>query len=305
VKRTIWQERLKNNEWSAYFFIMPALVVILLFILYPVCWSFIVSFKAINPIQLKNSGLFSFPGISVGLDNYREILSYPLFWKSLWNTIYFGVVFIPLTMVGAVALAVLLDDKIKGNSFMRSVFFIPYIVSIISASLIFMLIFAGDRGLINGALAALGMKGPDWLASATWAMAVIALMSAWKRVGYFMVIYLGGLQNVPPELYEAGKIDGANGFQQFIYITWPLLQKINLVVFIMLLIQSLNVFQEIFVMTGGGPADSTTTVPFLIYNQAFIYYHLGKASAMSYLLFLIVLLIGAVQNKLNANKLEY
>lgn len=303
--KTFWQERLKSNEWSAYLFIFPAMIVILLFILYPVLWSFIVSFKAINPIQLKNSGLLSFPGLSVGLANYREILQYPLFWKSLLNTVYFGVVFIPLTMVGSMTLAVLLDDKIKGNNLIRSVFFIPYIVSIISASLIFMLIFAGDRGLVNGLLALIGINGPDWLSSTTWAMLVIALMSAWKRIGYFMVIYLGGLQNIAPELYEAGKIDGANRFQQFKYITWPLLRKMNLVVFIMLLIQSLNVFQEIFVMTGGGPADSTTTVPFLIYNQAFIYYNLGKASAMSYLLFLIVVLVSIVQNKLNAHKLDY
>ncbi|WP_276717064.1 carbohydrate ABC transporter permease, partial [Caloranaerobacter azorensis] len=229
----------------------------------------------------------------------------PLFLKSVVNTLYFSVIFIPLTMFCSVALAVLLDRKIKGINFIRTVFFIPYVISIISASLIFMMLFNGDKGLVNGVLDLLNIEGPNWLSDTKLAMPVIAIMSSWRRIGYFMLIYLAGLQNIPKSLYEAADIDGASTFQQFRTITWPLLRRITMVVFILLLINCFNVFQEIFVMTGGGPGDSTITIPFLIYNEAFKYFHIGKASAMSYILFVVVVIISLVQNKINSKKLDY
>ncbi|EOD01809.1 carbohydrate ABC transporter permease [Caldisalinibacter kiritimatiensis] len=305
LSKTRFKQIIKKNDWSAYFFILPAMIIVFMFILYPAVWSLISSFKEVKPLMLRNSGLFQVPGKWIGLKNYILTFKDKLFLKSVLNTLYFSVIFIPLTMLCSVTLAVLLDRKLKGIGFMRTVFFLPYVVSIISASLIFMMLFNGDKGMINGVLNLLNIDGPNWLSDSKLAMPVIAIMSSWRRIGYFMLIYLAGLQNIPGSLYEAADIDGASWFQQFRMITWPLLRRITMVVFILLLINCFNVFQEIFVMTGGGPGDSTTTIPFLIYNEAFKFYHIGKASAMSYILFVVVVIISLTQNKLNSKKLDY
>lgn len=296
---------IKKTDHSAYLFILPGIIIILMFVLYPSIWSLIASMKDLKPLALRNSGLFELPGRWIGLKNYVLTFNDPLFQKSLLNTLYFSAIFIPLTMFGAVLLAVLLDKGIKGTGFMRTLFFIPYVIAPVSAGLIFMFIFNGERGLINGVLNLLNIDGPGWLTSTKLAMPVIAVMLCWKQIGYYMLIYLAGLQNISLSLYEAADVDGASELQKFKMITWPLLRRITMVVFILLLITAFNVFQEIFVMTGGGPADSTITVPFLIYNQAFKYYHIGKAAAMSYILFVILVIIAVMQNKLNQRKLDY
>lgn len=287
----------KGNDFSAYLFIAPSMIIVTLFIIYPVIWSFIASFKSIKLGPLRTSGLFEIPGKFVGLSNYTKAFHNQLFIKSLFNTAYFALIFIPLTIIASIALAILLDRKMNGVNFMRTVFFIPYVISIISASLIFKLLFNGETGMINLMISKIGLTGPNWLSSSIWAMPVIAIMSSWRRIGYFMIIYLAGLQNISKTLYEAAAIDGATPFQTFKKIIWPLLGRITLVIMILLIISSLNVFQEVFVMTGGGPADSTVTVPFLIYNSAFKYYKIGQSAAMSYILFMIVGLITFFRNR--------
>ncbi|MFD2670735.1 carbohydrate ABC transporter permease [Marinicrinis sediminis] len=284
-------------DWSGYMFILPAMLILMLFLIYPIVWAFIVSFKEIKPLELKNSGLFEIPGEFVGLSQYIEVFQNELFIKALFNTAYFGLIYIPITLMAAALLAVLLTQKIPGVNFFRTVLFIPYIISVVSASLIFLFIFNGEQGMINAVLMKFSIDGPNWLSNSLLAMPVIAVMSAWKKVGYFMLIYLAGLQNIPQSLYEAADIDGANAFQRFWLITWPMLSRITLVVSVLLMIDTLNVFQEIFVMTGGGPGDSTTTVPFLIYNEAFKYYRIGSASAMSYILFIIVIIVTVIQKR--------
>lgn len=290
--------RSKLGDLSAYLFILPAVVILGMFLVFPVIWSIIASFKDIRPMALQNSGLFQIPGEFVGFQHYAEAITNPLFIKALVNTAYFGVIFIPITMFGSVLLAVLVNQKLPGVNFARSVFFMPYIFSIVSASLVFMFLFNGDRGLINALLMKIGLEGPNWLASTIWAMPVIAIMSCWRNIGYFMIIYLSGLQNIPKDLYEVADVEGANAMQKFRYITWPLLGRISLVVMILLLINALNVFQEIYIMTGGGPADSTVTVPFLIFNRAFRYYEIGSAAAISYILFVIVVIITIIQRRI-------
>jgi multiple sugar transport system permease protein len=296
--------RSKLGDVNAYLFLLPSIIVLGLFMVYPVIWSIIASFKNIKPIALKNAGLFEIPGAFVGLDNYMAALHNPLFYKAIVNTAYFGVIFIPISMFGAVFLALLVNQRLKGVNFIRSVFFIPYIISIVSGSLIFMFLFNGDSGLINAMLLKFGLTGPNWLASTVWAMPVIVLMSCWRNIGYYMLIYLSGLQNIPKDLYEVADVEGATKTQKFRYITWPLLGRISLVVMILLLINSLNVFQEIYIMTGGGPADSTLTVSFLIYNRAFKYYEIGPAAAMSYLLFIFVVGVTIIQRKLVERRLD-
>ncbi|MDQ0338753.1 ABC-type sugar transport system permease subunit [Caldalkalibacillus uzonensis] len=291
-RKSFWKEQTKG-----YLFFLPAAVILLMFVFYPIIWTFLVSFREVRPMEMRNTGLFEMPGQFVGLNQYIEIFHNPLFIKAMVNTLYFGTIYIPLTLVSAALLAVLLNQKLKGVNFFRTVIFIPYIISVVSASLIFLFLFNGDRGLINAVLLKFDLTGPNWLAHSLLAMPVIAIMSAWKKVGYFMLIYLAGLQNISHSLYESAKIDGANAFQRFWYITWPLLGRITLVVSVLLMIDTLNVFQEVYVMTGGGPGDSTTTVPFLIFNEAFVYFRMGPASAMSYVLFVVVIIITVLQKR--------
>ncbi|MGV8145452.1 MAG: carbohydrate ABC transporter permease [Alkaliphilus sp.] len=299
------KEKWKASDFSAYIFILPAMIIVSMFIIYPAIWSLVASFRNINPMELRDSGLFEVVGEWIAFDNYIDVFGNQLFRKSLFNTIYFAAIFIPLTMFASVTIAMLLDKGIKGSSVLRSIFFIPYVVSIVSASLVFMIIFSGNTGLVNAVLAIFGIEGISFLSETGWAMPVIALMSSWRRVGYFMLIYLAALQNIPKSLYEAADIDGATSMHKFRYITWPMLGRINMVVFILLMIFSFNIFQEVFVMTGGGPADSTITVPFLIYSEAFTFYDMGSAAAMSYILFAVVVFVGVVQHRINKNKLDY
>ncbi|SER83541.1 carbohydrate ABC transporter permease [Salipaludibacillus aurantiacus] len=290
-------QKLKNNDWTGTAFLLPAAIILSLFVVYPIIWAFLVSFRDIRPMEMRGIGLFTMPGEFVWLQQYIDVFNNSLFIKSLFNTAYFGIIYIPITLISAALLAVLLNQKMNGVNFFRTVLFIPYIISVVSASLIFMFLFNGDRGMINAVLMQFNISGPNWLADSLLAMPVIAIMSAWKKIGYFMLIYLAGLQNIPNSLYEAAKIDGANAFQRFWFVTWPMLGRITLVVSVLLMIDTLNVFQEVFVMTGGGPADSTTTVPFLIYNEGFQYFRIGSASAMSYILFVVVIVITLLQKR--------
>lgn len=289
--------KFKKQDWTGVSFLLPGVIILSLFLVYPIVWAFLVSFRDIRPLEMRNSGLFEIPGQFVWFEQYIQVFNNPLFLKSLFNTAYFGVIYIPITLVSAALLAVLLNQKMNGVNFFRTVLFIPYIISVVSASLIFMFLFNGDRGLVNAVLMQFNISGPNWLSDTLLAMPVIAIMTSWKKIGYFMLIYLAGLQNIPHSIYEAARIDGANAFQRFWFVTWPMLGRITLVVSILLMIDTLNVFQEVFVMTGGGPADSTTTVPFLIYNEAFQYFRIGSASAMSYVLFVIVIVITILQKR--------
>jgi multiple sugar transport system permease protein len=294
-----------KGDYSAYVFIAPAMVIIIVFLFYPMAWTLAASFQEVRPIRMRTAGFFDPLGSWAGLGNYRAVLGDGMVRLSLLNTLRFAVLFVPATLFASVILAVLFDRKGRGINLARSVFFLPYVISVVSASLIFMSLFDARRGFVNIILARLGMAGPNWLSSTALAMPVVAFMSLWRRVGYFMLIYLAGLQNIPRELYEAGSLDGLGPLGAFRYITWPLLRKISAVVFILLLINCLNVFQEIYVMTGGGPGNTTVTVSFLIYNMAFEYSRIGQAAAVSWLLFLAVIGITLVQGRVNSRGTDW
>lgn len=296
--------RLKG-DYSAYIFIAPAMVIIMVFLFYPMVWTLAASFQEVRPIRMRTAGFFDPLGNWAGLGNYRAVLGDGMVRLSLLNTSRFAVFFVPATLFASVVLAVLFDRKGRGINLARSVFFLPYVISVVSASLIFMSLFDARRGFVNIILARLGVMGPNWLSSTALAMPVVAFMSLWRRVGYFMLIYLAGLQNIPRDLYEAGSLDGLGPLGAFRYITWPLLRKISAVVFILLLINCLNVFQEIYVMTGGGPGNATVTVSFLIYNMAFEYSRIGQAAAVSWLLFLAVIGITLIQGRVNSRGTDW
>jgi multiple sugar transport system permease protein len=295
----------EKGDYSADGFIAPAMVIIIAFLFYPMLWTLAASFQEVRPIRMRTAGFFDPLGAFVGLDNYRAILGDGMVRLSLWNTLRFAVLFVPATLLASVVLAVLFDRQGRGINLARSVFFLPYVISVVSASLIFMSLFDARRGFVNIVLARLGITGPNWLSSPALAMPVVAFMSLWRRVGYFMLIYLAGLQNIPKDLYEAGSLDGLGPLGAFRHITWPLLRKISAVVFILLLINCLNVFQEIFVMTGGGPGNTTVTVSFLIYNMAFEYSRIGQAAAVSWLLFLVVIVITLIQGRVSSRGTDW
>lgn len=274
----------------------PAMLIVILFIIYPAIWAFVASFKEGSIISIGRKGILS-AGHWVGLKNYLELCTDTVFLKSLYNTLYFSLIFIPLTMFSSLWLAIKLNKNVIIKGVFRSIYFMPYVISIVSTCLIFLLLFSSETGFINGALSWFNIKGPKWLSDSSLAMPVVAFMSSWRRVGYFMLLYLAALQNIPDDLYEAASIDGTNSVQTFWHITWPMLKKMNVIVFILLLVNCFNIFQEIYVMTGGGPGDSTVTVSYLIYNEAFTYFKIGKAAAMSYVLFFIIIIISIVQTK--------
>lgn len=289
-------KKLKKIDYIGYIFLIPAVIVLGLFLVYPIIWTFLVSFKDIKIADMMNTGLFQIPGEFIMFDNYKSVIHNELFIKSIHNTLAFGVIYMPLVIGLSLFFAIMLNRRMKGVNFFRTVLFIPYIISVVSASLIFMFLFNGQTGLVNAVISAVtGHDGPSWLASTVLAMPVIAIMCVWKKLGYFMLIYLAGLQNISKDLYEAADIDGANNKQKFTLLTWPLLSRITFVIIVMSLIDVLKVFQEVYVMTGGGPVNSTVTVPFLIYNEAFTYHRFGTAAAMSYILFFAVVVITILQ----------
>lgn len=287
----------RAKDLAAQVMFLPSLVVIVLFTFYPILWAFVSSFKSVSLGGLKNAAFWQIPGRFVGLNNYANVLRNGAFFEALLNTAKYALFIVPVTLCGALFLAILLRRKGRGTSFFRTAFFLPYVVSLVSASLIFLTLFNGRNGIINYFLALGGFKPVYWMADSFWAMIVIALLGVWLKTGYYMLFFLAGLQNISEEYYEAARMDGAGVWRQFVSITLPALKPIMLVVLILLMRDVLIVFQEVYVMTGGGPANSTTTVAFLIYREAFANFRIGSSSAMSFFLAGIAVLVSWLQSR--------
>jgi multiple sugar transport system permease protein len=277
----------KDNLW-AYMFIGPQVLGMLLFSMGPVIFAFIISFMKWD---ISTTPKWS------GLGNYSKILSDALFWKVLKNTFFFALLYIPATLVLALILALMLNQNIKGKMLFRAAFFTPVITSSIAVALVWTWLYNPDFGAINTGLEAIGLQRVGWLISLKWAMPSIAIMAVWQSVGYNMVLFLAGLQGVPRHLYEAAKIDGAGAWQQFWRITLPMISPTMFFVLTMLLIHAMQVFNEPYTMTKGGPADATNVIVLHIYNTAFQFYKMGEASAVSFVLFFIILIITLLQFK--------
>lgn len=285
----------RGKDLVAQLMFLPSLLVLVGFTFYPILWALISSFKTVSLGRLRLAHFWDIPGSFVGLRNYVTVLSSPIFLKTLGNTALYALYNVPTTLGAALVLAVLLRRKMGGTSFFRTAFFMPYVVSLVSASLIFLTLFDGQAGVVNGLLRLVGARPVYWMASSFWAMVVVALLGVWLKTGYYMLFFLAGLQNISDEYYEAARMDGAGPIQQFLRITLPSLRPIILVVLVLLLRDVLIVFQEIYVMTGGGPANSTTTVAFLIYREAFSNLRIGTSSAMSFVLAAIAVCIAWLQ----------
>lgn len=272
---------------TAYAFMLPSLAVMALFMFYPLiraAW-----------LSLTN---YSFFGTSqfIGLGNYTKLVHDAQFWNDLGNTAYYAAVTTPVSIVLALGLALLLNRRgLPGRGILRAAIFLPAVVSLAVAAIPFRLMFTPSIGLVTYWLGALGIHATDWLNSSTLAMPAVIIVGIWKDVGFYMVIYLAGLQTIPREFYEAARIDGASTWQRFRRITLPLLNNTTMFVTIIALIASFQAFDQIYVMTQGGPAFSTETLVMLIYRQGFQNFSMGYASAIGYVLVLIILLFSLLQ----------
>jgi multiple sugar transport system permease protein len=271
----------------AYTFMLPSLAVMGVFMFYPLIRAAILSFT--------NYSVF---GVAkyVGLANYTTLLQSHQFWGDLGNTVYYAAVTTPVSLALALALALLLNRRgLPGRGVLRAAIFLPAVVSLAVAAIPFRLMFTPSIGLITYWLGSIGVHSTDWLDSTTLAMPAVIIVGIWKDVGFYMVIYIAGLQTIPPEFYEAARIDGASAWQRFRNITWPLLSNTTMFVTIIALIASFQAFDQIFVMTQGGPAFSTETLVMLIYRQGFQNFQMGYASAIGYVLVLIILIFSLFQ----------
>ncbi|WP_028047284.1 carbohydrate ABC transporter permease [Cellulomonas sp. URHE0023] len=239
----------------------------------------------------------------VGLDNFQRMLHDPTFWVSLRNTLYYTAFHIPLTLVTSLGLALLLNRKLRGVAFFRTAAFFPYITSIVAIAVVWNMLFSPEYGPINQFLLRLGVDNPPgWTSSATWAMPAVIIVGTWREMGYYMLLFLAGLQTIPPELYEAARVDGANAWQRFWSVTLPSLRPTTFFVTVMLTIGSFKVFDLILVMTNGGPGQSTLVLSQLVYRKGFEENQFGYASAIAVVLFLICVGVTVVQFVVNKRR---
>jgi multiple sugar transport system permease protein len=273
---------------TGYWFILPYAVFFGGFVAYPLIFSFVLLFHRWNIVT---------PMEWIGLKNFERLFSDPLFLKAIMNTLKFLLIHIPLQMVVALGLAVLLNSKLKFRGFFRAVFFLPVVVSGVVVTILWQQLYAFDSGLLNRMLSAVGIGRVPWLIDPDMAMVSIALMATWKNVGIYIILFLVGLQDVPRELYESASIDGATRARQFFRITLPMLRPTFVVVVVLSTIGGFSLFVEPYVLTGGGPMESTLSAVLYIYNQAFYFNHMGYAATLGFVFALIILAVVLLQRK--------
>ena len=277
--------------------VSPAVLLLIVFFFIPVGLCFALAFTNARLISPE-------PAKVIGFENFSRLFSDPLFWKSLRNTLYFAVVVVPLQAGFALLLALLVNAKIRGVNFFRTLYFVPVVTSIVVVSILWRFMYQPD-GLVNNLLQTLSFNvvhGTDWLNNPTAAMPAIMFMSIWQAVGFHMVIWLSGLQTIPGELYEAAELDGADKWQQFRYITWPGLKATRTFILVTITIAALSLFSQINIMTQGGPLDRTATVVFQAVRVGYGQQETAYASTISLVFFVLVLAVSLVQRYLTREK---
>ncbi|MEV6260837.1 sugar ABC transporter permease [Streptomyces sp. NPDC051784] len=292
-------DRLSRQNLAGWLYSTPFLVLFLTFMAFPIVATLLMSFTDFGLRNVTNPLDAQF----VGLDNYTALADDEKFVRALFNTCYFVLLGVPLTIGSGLVAAVLLNSGIdRFRTFFRVGFYVPVVTAIVAVAVIWRFVLDPSEGLIAGLGAQLGFSTPDFLASEALAMPSLIVMAVWRNMGTAMVLFLAGLQAIPAEVREAAKLDGAGAFQEFRRITVPLLRPTMLYVAVMTTIGFLNVFEEPFVMTDGGPDDSTLTVSLHMYKEGFTFFHMGSASAMAYVLFTIVLAVTLLQFRLLKDK---
>ncbi len=279
----------KQSDKTGFWFVSPYAIFFFLFVAYPLCFSFILIFNRWNIVT---------PMEWVGLRNFDRMFRDPLFFKSIVNTLVFLLIHIPLQICVALGLSLLLNSKIKMRGFFRAIYFLPVVVSGVVVTILWQQMYSFDDGVLNRLLTLVGLSRIPWIVDPSFAMPSIAIMATWKNVGIYIVLFLVGLQGIPNELYESANIDGANDRQQFWKITLPLLNPTIIVIVVLSTIGGFSLFIEPYVLTGGGPLQSTLSGMLYIYNQAFYFGHMGYAAALGFVFALIILVVVLLQRKL-------
>jgi multiple sugar transport system permease protein len=284
--RTLYASPRRRREAAwALLFLGPSLVGFVVFTLLPVVASL-----ALSATQWDLIGRPVF----VAFENYGRALRDPLFGKVMLNTLYFSAGAVPGTIVISLALALALNQQIRGRVLFRTLYFMPVVSSTVAVTMIWRWMYA-PFGVINALLTALGLPPVGWLTTPAWAMPAVIGMSVWQSMGHSIVIYLAGLQGIPRHLYDAAAVDGATGWRRFWHITLPLLSPTTFFVLVMAVIRSFQAFGQVYMLTGGGPAYATSTIVFYIYENAFLSLHMGYASALAWVLFGVIFLLTLVQ----------
>ncbi len=280
------------------FFLFPSLAGLLIFLIIPMLASLVLTFYEWDPL-IPTRFIF------LGLENYQTLIKDGDFWDALRHTLFFIVGYIPLVLVSGLGVALLMNQKLIGRTFFRGAFFMPVISAWVAVALMWTWIFNPKFGIINYLLGLIGITGPAWLYDPNWAMPAIILTSVWKDTGFIMILFLSSLQSIPNEYYEAAALDGANNWAKFRYITLPLLSPTVFFTLIISLINSFQVFDQVWIMTEGGPAGATTVLVQQIVNNSFRYGRMGYAATLSWVLFLIVFAVTIFQTRMQKNWVTY
>ena len=284
-----------NSPRTAWLFLAPALMVIGVFFALPVLGALVLSFTDYDLYALADPHNVRF----VGLHNYLALLQRPLFWAALGHTVYFVAVAVPLSMAVSLGGALLLNSPLaRARAFFRTALFAPVVTTVVAVAIIWRYLFNTKYGVVNALLDTLGLHPVDWLGDPHWAMPTIIAFAVWKNFGYNMIIFLAGLQAIPPTLYEAARIDGASPWRQFRHITWPMLRPTLLMVAILTVSGYFQLFAEPYVITEGGPLQSTVSVLYLMYDEGFTWWNLGSASAVAFTLFIVMFAVTALMLRL-------
>ncbi len=288
--------QLRRRNWLAGLaFTSPFIVGFLTFTLYPLIASLYYSFTSYKILT---------PPVWIGFENYKELYTDELFWTAIYNTVIYTVMAVPLQMLTAFILAMALNSNIRGITFYRTIFYLPSLVPIVAVSILWLWLFHTRFGLINTALGTLGLPAIGWLTNPAWAKPSLVLMGLWG-IGPTIIIYLAGLQDVPEHLYEAAALDGASWFEKILYVTVPMMTPVILFTGIIGLISSFQYFTEVYIMTSGGPVNATLMYVIYLYDNAFRYIRMGYASALAWILSVVVLVCTLLILKSSARWVYY
>ena len=298
VPKTRWFASLRDARVrAAYLFIAMPCIVIAVFVLAPCLWAIALSFY-------KSDGIT--PSIFIGLKNYGKMLDDSVVWISFRNTFYYVAGTVPVSIVLSFYIAVILNEKwFRGRSLMRTIYFLPVVVAMVAVAFVWQWLYNPSFGIINRLMQLVGLPPQIWLGDPWLAMPCIILVSIWKGLGFFVIIYLAGLQGIPSMYYEAASLDGANRWQQIRHVTWPLLFPTTCFLTIMGVIGGFQVFEQVYVMTRGGPVNATRVVLYYLWEKGFVSLELGYASAIAVLLFIVVLGITLLQWKYYTPRMEF
>ncbi|MFC7786804.1 carbohydrate ABC transporter permease [Rossellomorea sp. GCM10028870] len=277
---------MRNHPLTPFLFLIPGVIILGAFIFYPMLNAIWLSFTNYNIVTEAEF---------IGLENYKELFSDALFWKVLGKTLLYLLIVVPALVILPIFLAILVNQQVKGIGFFRSAYYVPVVTSMVVVGIAWKWVYA-DKGILNYILESVGLisEPVNWLTSTSTSIFAVMVVTIWKGLGYYMVIYLAGLQSISDDLYEAAEIDGASKWKQIWHITIPLLMPSIMIVTIMSSISAMKVFEEIYVMTGGGPLNSSKTLVFYIYEEAFDKLQMGYASAAGVILFIITLIFSVI-----------